>query len=118
LKPQGIGQGPAHRFGHGIRVGMGRINRKAGFQNSMNKALNPPAIPNLGEWIKKQGVMGDQEIATLFQGFFDKFIVDIQPDKDPCQGSIRAAALKSAAIVRLLQARRKNLVQNPDRFVN
>jgi len=84
----------------------------------MNKALNPPAIPNLGEWIKKQGVMGDQEIATLFQGFFDKFIVDIQPDKDPCQGSIRTAALKSAAIVRLLQTRWKNLVQNPDRFVN
>ena len=117
-KAQGIGQGPAHRIGHGIRVGMGRIDRKTGFQNTMNKALHPPAVPNPGEWIKKQGVMGDQKIATLFQCFFDEFITDIQPYKDSCQGSIRAAALKSAAIVRLLQTNRKNLVQNPDRFVN
>jgi hypothetical protein len=97
---------------------MGRIDRKAGLQDSMNKALNPPAIPYSGEWVKKQRVMGDQKIATLLQCFFDEFIADIQPDKDPCQGPIRAAALKSAAIVRLLQTNRKNLVQNPDRFVN
>jgi hypothetical protein len=62
--------------------------------------------------MKKQGVMGHQQVAAALYGLINHGLVHIQAHQDPLKFSARTAALKTACIVGLLHSYREGAIKN------